>query len=229
MYGYRTTNAYAHVFSQDSPTVGPSKNPSQSPSKAPTDNPSKSPTQSPTPDDCVRTVVYQCREFPYEGWCKQMEPQECIDPDTCGWKAVGFCRGTRSPTASPTRYTGTCRYDKCVDVEGTETSTVSTCNGVSDCTCTGSGETEVCTKTTKTINTVCTPTDVNNYSSSATYDAHDVVRVGRKRFKCKDFPSTGWCSNGVLYAPLTGPYWTMAWDEDGMCTEAEAEEGGGGE
>ena len=54
--------------------------------------------QSPTPDDCVRTVVYQCREFPYEGWCKQTEPQECIDPDTCGWKAVGFCRGTRSPT-----------------------------------------------------------------------------------------------------------------------------------
>ena len=87
---YRTTNANAYVFSQDSPTVGPSKNPSRSPSKAPTDNPSKSPTQSPTPDDCVRTVVYQCREFPYEGWCKQMEPQECIDPDTCGWKAVGF-------------------------------------------------------------------------------------------------------------------------------------------
>jgi hypothetical protein len=215
---YRTTNAYAHVFSQDSPTVGPSKNPSRSPSKAPTDNPSKSPTQSPTPDDCVRTVVYQCREFPYEGWCKQTEPQECIDPDTCGWKAVGFCRGTRSPTASPTRYTGTCRYDKCVDVEGTETSTVSTCNGVSDCTCTGSGETEVCTKTTKTINTVCTPTDVNNYSSSATYDAHDVVRVGRKRFKCKDFPYSGWCSSGVLYAPLTGPHWTRAWDEDGICT-----------
>ena len=76
----------------------------------------------------------------------------------------------------------------------------------------------VCTKTVDATATACTQKDVLNFSTSTTYQAGDVVRVETKRFKCKGFPYTNWCSRPG-YEPLVSDFWREAWDEDGTCSQ----------
>ncbi len=66
-------------------------------------------------------VVYQCREFPYSGYCNQKGFAPGEQYDNMAWTLVGPCDGTVAPTSSPTGYTGTCTYTKVVATTPTPT------------------------------------------------------------------------------------------------------------
>ena len=134
-------------------------------------------------------LVYQCREFPFSGYCNQREvfaPGEQYD--YLAWSFVGPCDGTLAPTNAPTAYSGgaPCTYIK-VD---TTTSPMST--------------------------PAVTP--VSAWSASTLYNTGDQVRIGAKKFQCKPWPYYFWCRVSV-YAPTlseTG-LWTEAWSLAGTC------------
>ena len=139
--------------------------------------------------------MYKCDAGP--GYCSQFDPAG----DTgLGWKAVGYCRGTRRPTGSPTLYGGTCTYEKCVD--GTVSPTTSPSGSP-----------------TKDNLEVCTTEDVLNYSTTTEYESGDVVRIGTKRYKCRGLPNGLWCKNPA-YAPAESNVWEQAWVEDGNCSQS---------
>jgi hypothetical protein len=46
----------------------------------------------------VQKIVYECKAFPDDGYCSSYEPGHW---SKLGWKLVGYCEGTISPTASP--------------------------------------------------------------------------------------------------------------------------------
>ena len=150
------------------------------------------------------------------------------------WTVKGYCDGTMSPTQAPTAYDNAVVLAPSVpatcEVETTATATINKCYYEKDvtttgvaCTCSASdcpnptglvGTSTACKKTT--VFTSCPSVDV--YSSSATYEAGDVVRIGNARFKCKAWPYYLWCSNSA-YEPTTDPtdIWTDAWSTDGTC------------
>lgn len=136
-----------------------------------------------------RKIVFECKSWPNSGFCNQgagYEPTTMHAGDA--WTLIGACDGSFAPTLSPAAYAGTCTYDRCRLVSGTETCT----EGTTGCT--------------------CTPTDVDPYSSSAAYVANDVVRLGAKQFRCRTWPNELWCPN-TAYAPTgeAGGIWTDAW------------------
>jgi hypothetical protein len=49
-------------------------------------------------DSGAEKMVYECKAFPDSGYCNQYEPGHW---SKLGWKLVGYCEGTISPTASP--------------------------------------------------------------------------------------------------------------------------------
>ncbi|EJK52810.1 hypothetical protein THAOC_27881, partial [Thalassiosira oceanica] len=58
--------------------------------------------------DPMRRIVYQCRGYPYEGYCNQ----EAFQPGTAyghiPWTVIGACDNTMAPTQSPSVYGGVC-------------------------------------------------------------------------------------------------------------------------
>ncbi|KAL7515088.1 hypothetical protein ACHAXN_013046 [Cyclotella atomus] len=46
----------------------------------------------------VQKIIYECKAFPDDGYCSTYEPGHW---SKLGWKLVGYCEGTISPTASP--------------------------------------------------------------------------------------------------------------------------------
>ena len=66
-------------------------------------------------------VVYQCREFPFSGYCNQKGFAPGEQYDYMAWTLVGPCDGTLAPTSAPTEYTGTCTYTKVVTTTPTPT------------------------------------------------------------------------------------------------------------
>jgi len=140
--------------------------------------------------------------YSIQGYCSQFDP---ADNTGLGWKAVGKCRGSISPTESPTLYGGTCTYENCVTIEegGEE----------EDCT---QGQTGCVDGKRKPDITVCSSEDVLNYSTTTEYEPGDVVRIGTKRYKCRGWPNGLWCKNPA-YAPAESDIWEQAWKEDGKC------------
>ena len=152
---------------------------------------------------CAYLILYSL-----QGFCSQFDP---TDNTGLGWKAVGHCRGTTSPTSSPTEYDGTCQYEKCVTiVEG---------GAEEDCV---QGQTGCVDGKRKPDITVCSPEDVLNYSTTTDYDFGDVVRIGTQRYKCKEWPNGLWCNNPA-YAPVESDNWDQAWEEDGKCLQSPLE------
>ena len=162
-----------------------------------------------------------------QGYCSQFGPTEY--GGSLGWKKVGHCSGSQTPTQSPTDYSGTCTYEKCVD--GTASPSTSPSSSPSKGP-TGSPSGSPTLKPTfldrklqaATISRlsrnleVCTTEDVLNYSSSTEYEEGDVVRVGTTRFKCRGWPNGLWCNNSA-YAPSLKPgIWEQAWSLDGNCS-----------
>ena len=172
-----------------------------------------------------------------QGHCSQFSPTE--HGGSLGWKKVGYCSGSQAPTASPTDYSGTCTYEKCVG--GTASPSTSPSSSPSKGP-TGSPsaspskapsrapsaspesaplsrrklQAETIPRLSRNLE-VCTTEDVLNYSSSTDYEEGDVVRIGTKRFKCRGWPNGLWCKESA-YAPSLKPgIWSDAWVEDGNC------------
>jgi len=160
-----------------------------------------------------------------QGHCSQFSPSE--HGGSLGWKKVGYCSGSQAPTTSPTDYSGTCTYEKCVD--GTASPSTSPSSSPSKGptgspsaspskapTGSPSGSPITAPLTRRNLE-VCTTEDVLNYSSSTDYKEGDVVRIGTTRFKCRGWPNGLWC-NKSAYAPSLKPgIWSDAWSEDGNC------------
>jgi len=153
----------------------------------------------------MRKIVFQCREWPNNGYCNQGSG---FEPTTryanLAWTLVGTCDGSMAPTTSPAAYTGTCEFNKCV------TTQVPCTAGNPGCVCSGSS----CT----TPVTSCSMVPVLPWSNSVTYAADDVVRVGVKQFKCKAYPQSLWCSQSAYMPALEdNGVWPQAWTAMGDC------------
>jgi len=153
-----------------------------------------------------RTLMYECRTWPNTGYCNQVGFSPAVTKfDYMGWELLGACSGTIAPTVSPTLYTGTCEYEKC-NLDTYE----------DDC----DEETAGCVDGKISVRR-CEPSmeDVEPWSSSATYETGDVVRLGLDRFKCREHPNVGWCGNSA-YKPTSSDsdIWTQAWTRDGACS-----------
>mmetsp|Transcript_3382 Transcript_3382/g.6143 ORF Transcript_3382/g.6143 Transcript_3382/m.6143 type:complete len:657 (+) Transcript_3382:92-2062(+) len=167
-------------------------------------------------DSPERKIVYKCREWPNTGYCNQGAG---FTPGTeygkMAWTLMGACEGSMAPTAAPAPYAGTCEYRKCVMVESTETNCTP---GSTGCSC-RSGQTAGVGCTKKVETKVCTDTPVNAWVSSVDYFTNDVVRLGTKRFKCREWPNYFWCRMSA-YRPSTesNSIWNQAWTENGLCS-----------
>jgi len=161
----------------------------------------------------IRSIVYQCREFPYSGFCGQgIGFKPASKYGELAWTLKGSCTGTIAPTTSPVAYTGTCQYDRCRTTEGTVGCTA----GSTGCSCTaGQTQTASCLRTVDVE--TCPPTDVDLWNNGESYATDDVVRVGLKRFRCREWPNFLWCSLSAYQPELEDGIWTNAWTEDGVC------------
>lgn len=72
----------------------------------------------------LNKMVYQCREWPNEGWCKQKEYLPGGPYSDMAWTVVGPCDGTMTPTVAPSAFTGACKYIKVVTTTPTPTPVV---------------------------------------------------------------------------------------------------------
>ena len=178
-----------------------------------------------------RRVVYECKAGAVAAYCTQKAFVPGGQFSSMAWTLKGYCDGTMSPTQAPVAYTNTggqAAPTTC-EVETTASATINKCfyekdvttTGVA-CTCSASdcpnptglvGTSTACKKTT--VFTSCPSVDV--YSSSATYAAGDVVRIGDARFKCKPWPYYLWCSNSAYEPSLEAGIWSDAWSTDGTC------------
>ena len=152
-----------------------------------------------------RTIVYEC----FSTHCIKPAYEPTGDYDLFAWVRKGYCTGTMSPTLAPAPYTGICMYNSCTNSE----STVNCILGSLRCRCSGND----CTK--HDVVTTCTDKDVDLWSSSTDYVTGDVVRIGDRRYKCREWPFYPWCRNGA-YKPMGGEnngFWKMAWTLDGVC------------
>jgi len=172
------------------------------------------------------TLVYECKPYPYDGYCKQTDFAPGTKNGRSAWELKGLCEGTMAPTGSPIAYANdpldsipieceaetaaggsvdTCYYTKAVTTQESCTCEDADCPnplGLSGAAC------------TKDVTVTHCPT-VELFSPSATYGAGEVVRVGTKRFKCKDWPFYQHC--GVPYYAPTGEDYGAAWRDDGDC------------
>jgi len=169
-------------------------------------------TVSGTPE---RKIVYKCRDWPNTGYCNQGEGfKPGSQNSNMAWTMVGMCEGSMAPTGSPTAYTGDCLYDRCRMVDSTENCTP----GSTGCSCNASASpSSSCVRDIEEKS--CEDTQANLWSSTADYEAGDVVRLVTKRFKCRNYPNSLWCEMEAYRPTLenTG-IWTQAWTTDGMCT-----------
>jgi hypothetical protein len=169
-------------------------------------------TVSTTPE---RRIVYKCQEWPNSGYCNQGTG---FKPNTqygkMAWTMMGSCTGMMAPTAAPAAYAGQCQYSKCAMVSSTENCTP----GSTGCSC-RAGQTAGAGCTKKVETNVCTDTAVVAWSSGTNYVTDDVVRIGTKRYKCREWPNYFWCRMAA-YKPTmeSNGIWNQAWNENGMCT-----------
>lgn len=165
-----------------------------------------------------RQIVYECKEWPNTGYCNQGGFAPGVSKyDHMGWKLLGSCSGSMAPTASPITYdnsNGACQYNKCIKVEQTQTNCTP---GSSGCSCLSGDTAGVgCTKTVEVEQ--CTMTNVNAWSNMVDYVTDDVVRIGTKRYKCREWPNYLWCRMSA-YSPKEedNGVWPQAWTLDGDC------------
>jgi hypothetical protein len=160
-----------------------------------------------------RKIVYKCRPWPYTEWCNNPNYKPGSDLEKEAWTLVGACTGSTAPTLSPTPYVGTCQYNKCITVEEVESCVI----GQTGCSCTGTMPALVCERMIE-VEDCNNLEDVEMWSSSVDYVTDDVVRVGTKRFKCREWPNYFWCRSEAYVPTEESGIWTNAWTVDGMCS-----------
>eukprot|EP00584_Thalassiosira_punctigera_P002647 CAMPEP_0172527200 /NCGR_PEP_ID=MMETSP1067-20121228/1937_1 /TAXON_ID=265564 ORGANISM="Thalassiosira punctigera, Strain Tpunct2005C2" /NCGR_SAMPLE_ID=MMETSP1067 /ASSEMBLY_ACC=CAM_ASM_000444 /LENGTH=652 /DNA_ID=CAMNT_0013310885 /DNA_START=110 /DNA_END=2068 /DNA_ORIENTATION=- len=163
--------------------------------------------------DPIRKILYKCRDWPNTGYCNQgagFEPS--TQYGSMAWTLMGACDGSIAPTAAPVVYSGPCEYNKCT------TTRVSCTPGESGCSCSsGTPATSSCKKDL----TTCEDVSVNTWSNNVDYTTGDVVRVGTKRFRCREWPNYLWCRMSSYKPVLTSSnIWQQAWRTDGDCPPA---------
>mmetsp|Transcript_33191 Transcript_33191/g.75125 ORF Transcript_33191/g.75125 Transcript_33191/m.75125 type:complete len:591 (+) Transcript_33191:109-1881(+) len=171
-----------------------------------------------------RRVVYECKSGAASAYCIQPAFIPGGQYSAMAWDLKGYCDGTISPTAAPTAYVN--GDQPTAPAQCTSPATVKECFFEKDVTTTGvtctcsdadcpnpNGETTGCTK--DVTETTCP--SVDTFSSSATYEAGDVVRIGTKKFQCKAWPYYLWCGNSAYEPSLEAGVWTDAWSEIGDC------------
>jgi len=168
-------------------------------------------TVSTTPE---RKTVYMCRAFPNVGYCNQSGVEPGSQYDYMGWKLIGACSGSLAPTIAPAVYAGSCTYTKCIEVDDIEQCTP----GSTGCSCDANDMAGLsCQRDIK--REVCSDVAVSQWSESVDYTTGDVVRVGTKRFNCRNWPNYLWCSMPAYKPALeNNGIWHEAWSEDGTCT-----------
>ena len=198
-------------------------------------------------EDPERKLVYECKAYPYVGYCNQHGPFAPGEQyASMAWTLVGACTGTLAPTTSPTPYGGTCLYDRCRTVETTEACEVNlddpnnaNCPKAS-CACTTTSVTnedetvtvtETCTGCERTFDEEqCVETPVDNWAQFTEpedlYQAGDVVRVGTTKYYCVDGNAVN-CNSPSHQPEDASGLWLYygIWVADGECPAA----GGGAE
>ncbi|EJK59466.1 hypothetical protein THAOC_20308 [Thalassiosira oceanica] len=172
-----------------------------------------------------RRVVYECKSGAVSAYCSNAAFIPGGQYSAMAWDLKGYCDGTISPTAAPTAYINA--DQPTAPAQCTSPATVKECYFEKDVTTTG----VTCTcsdadcpnpdgltgNACKKDVTVTTCPSVDAYSSSATYEAGDVVRIGTKKFQCKAWPYYLWCGNSAYEPSLEAGVWTDAWSEIGDC------------
>lgn len=71
-------------------------------------------------------IVYQCRDFPYSGYCNQKGFAPGDQYADMAWTKIGPCEGTQPPTSAPTEFIpgASCTYVKIIKTTPTSTSVV---------------------------------------------------------------------------------------------------------
>jgi len=176
-----------------------------------------------------RRVVYECKSGAVSAYCTNAAFIPGGQYSAMAWDLKGYCDGTISPTSAPTAYVNDdqssapaqcdspatvkeCFFEKDV----TTTGVTCTCSAV-DCPNPNGLTGSACKKDV----TVTTCPSVDAFSSSATYVAGDVVRIGTKKFQCKVWPYFLWC--GQREPSLEPGIWSDAWSEIGDCPPLNTE------
>ena len=154
---------------------------------------------------------------------------ECVSCDCSAFQQAGKCPCPSSPnwqvdpSKTDTEPPGACAREKCCLCQASflqpDICQEATCAGEDnvDFPCNTRRKLQAATIPRLSRNLkVCTTEDVLNYSTTTEYEPGDVVRIGTKRYKCKDSPDGLWCKIPA-YAPAESDYWEQAWTEDGTC------------
>ena len=65
-----------------------------------------------------------------------------------------------------------------------------------------------------------TQTEIKVWDRMANYVTGDVVRVGNKRFKCKEWPYFFWCRvSAYMHTLEYDGIWAQAWTKDSVCLD----------
>lgn len=159
----------------------------------------------------LQKVAFLCKPWPFSGYCGQFSPTNNFG-GWLGWRQIGACSGTSTPTIAPVMYVGPCKHNKCVEVDDTMQCTP----GSTRCSCNINDTTgPSCQRTIR--RDICSDMDVNRWSDNVDYTAGDVVRIGSRRFKCREWPVTLWCNLEAYTPMLESGIWDQAWSEDGTC------------
>lgn len=145
------------------------------------------------PEDTVSSfnVIYECKPYPYNGWCAEYEPGVGVWAEA--WVVIGECVTGMVSSASQEVVSENSDANVNTDANSGSASNLNN-NAASDL-----------------------PPCPLQFSTEELYSPQDQVAANGRSFQCKDYPSSSWCSLGG-YEPGSGAYWTMAWDEVGECT-----------
>ena len=178
----------------------PTTTPSQSPSKGPSVS-----LDEPAPITPSPTVSCDCSAFQQAG--------KCSCPSSPNWQA--------DPIKTDDKPPGACAREKCCFCQENflqpDICKRDSCEGEDNVDFPTRRKLQAATIPRLSRNLkVCTTENVLNYSPTTEYEPGDVVRIGTKRYKCKDSPNGLWCKIPA-YAPAESDYWEQAWMEDGTC------------
>ena len=171
-----------------------------------------------------RSLLYECKPFPNSGYCNQAGFEPTKQYSNMAWDLKGYCDGSMAPTPAPQPYDNSaeaCWFKKCMEVgcpkDGGNTDQAGVTGGtVCDC---KTGDEPACTIGKQMQ---CVKAPVSSYSTSATYEFGDEVRLGAVRFKCKNWPNGLWCNNDAYKPELEAGIWGDAWTKMSDCPATPA-------
>ena len=132
-------------------------------------------------------LIYECKPFPFNGWCGDYEPGNTAKPWGDAWILVGECFDNGPPLQEEIME----EQSAAAAVEN-NLDAAYTVDGLPPC-------------------SISPP-----FSTVEVYYAEDIVFSNGMIYKCQADPAAAWCSLGG-YEPGSGMYWNMAWEVVGDC------------